>query len=115
MRRLVTYSLVASHANPRPDLVWQIQSSVSTLRAYNKTVPILVFTYNDVPPVLVSALSPYGVQIHYQGSYEERLARLAPRGWSVLSRYPVLHKLLNFSQITAYSPTQVLCLDCDTL
>jgi hypothetical protein len=115
MRRLVAYSLAAPRANPRPDLVWQIQSSVSSLRAYNKTVPIVIFTYDDVPTELAPALSPYNVLLHYRGSYEEQLASLVPRSWSVLSRYPVLHKLLNFRQINAYSPTQVLCLDCDTL
>jgi hypothetical protein len=115
MERLVYYSLAASRANPRPDLVWQIESSIRSLRTYNRTVPVIVFTYGDVPEDLAPALGPLDVIIHYQGSYEARLAGLAPRAWPVLSQYPILHKFLNFREIDAYNPEQVLYLDCDTL
>jgi hypothetical protein len=115
MKRLVYYSLSSSRENPRPDLVWQIELSVRTLRAYNGAIPIVVFTHNDVPPELAPALAPFGVTLHHQGSYQARLARLAPHGWQILSQYLVLHKFLNFSEIAALDPQQVLFLDCDTI
>jgi penicillin-binding protein 2 len=39
-----------------------------------------------------------------QGSYEERLARHCPQGWSFLAQYPLLHKFLNFGAIAALDP-----------
>jgi hypothetical protein len=115
MSRLVYYSLALPQSHPRPDLVWQIEASVRSLRAYNRTVPVFLFAYGDLPPELAARLTGYGVTIHPQGSYEERLARLAPRGWEALSRYPLLHKFLNFPEIGRLAPRQVLFLDCDTL
>ncbi len=115
MKRLVYYSLSASRVSPRPDLVWQIELSVRSLRAYNRTVPVIVFTYGDVPEELAPALAPYGVSFCHKGSYQAALARLSPHGWQILSQYPLLHKFLNFPEIAAQEPDQVLFLDCDTL
>ena len=115
MKRLVYYSLSASKACPRPDLIWQIEQSIRSLRAYNHSVSIVVFTYGDVPAELAPALAPYGVALHHKGSYQSALARLAPRGWQTLSQYPLLHKFLNFGEIAAQNPEQVLFVDCDTL
>jgi hypothetical protein len=115
MKRLVYYSLSASRTDPRPDLLWQIEQSVRSLRAWNSTVQIVVFTFGDVPPELAPALAPYNVTFCHKGSYQAILARLAPRGWQILSQYPVLHKFLNFHEIASLEPDQVLFLDCDTL
>jgi hypothetical protein len=115
MKGLVYYSLAASKAAPRPDLLWQLELSVRSLRTYNATVPVIVFTYGDLPPELAPTLSPYDVTLRHQGSYQAKLARLAPQGWQVLSQYPLLHKFLNFSEIGAHDPEQVLYLDCDTI
>jgi hypothetical protein len=115
MKRIVYYSISASRATPRPDLIWQIEQSVRSLRAYNKDIPIIVFSFGDVPRELAPALAPYDITLRHKGSYQAHLARLAPRGWQILSQYPVLHKFLNFSEIAALNPDQVLFLDCDTL
>ena len=101
MKRLVYYSLAASNANPRPDLIWQIELSVRSLRTYNSSVQVVVFTYGDVPSELAPALAPYGVTACHMGSYQAKLARLAPHGWQILSQYPLLHKFLNFAEIAA--------------
>lgn len=115
MSRLVYYSLSLPRSHLRPDLLWQLEASVRSLRTYNSTVPVLLFVYGDLPPELAARLAGYGVSIHPQGSYEERLARLAPRGWAALSLYPLLHKFLNFPEIALFAPQQVLFVDCDTL
>src|SRR4051812_772526 len=98
MNRLVYYSISASRETPRPDLIWQIEQSIKSLRAHNTTVSIVVFTYGDVPPELAPALVPYDVKLHHKGSYLACLARLCPRGWQILSQYPLLHKFLNFQE-----------------
>ena len=95
--------------------MWQIESSVRSLRAHNACVPIVLFAYGEVPPEVATALAPYRVAIVPRPPYEHRLAELLPRGWQALARYPVLHKLLNFAEIAAFGPQQVLLLDCDTL
>lgn len=115
MKRLVYYSLSATPDTPRPDLVWQIEHSIRSLRTYNQSIPIVVYTYGDVPLELAPALEPLGVRLHHKGSYQSTIARLSPRGWQTLSQYPLLHKFLNFHEIAAHQPDQVLFLDCDTL
>src|SRR5437016_1551255 len=115
MKRLVYYSFSASRTIPRPDMLWQIEQSIRSLRAYNTSVQVVVFTYGDVPPELAASLAPYGVSVCHKGSYLAALARMAPHGWQILSQYPVLHKFLNFYEIGALQPDQVLFLDCDTL
>lgn len=115
MSRLVYYSLFVPPSEPRPDLLRQLLSSVHSLRAHNQRVPVVIFVHGDPPVALSSALAPYDVQIRQQGSYEARLARFCPSGWPVLTQYPLLHKFLNFAELAAMGPRQVLFLDCDTL
>lgn len=76
---------------------------------------MVIFVHGDPPVALASALAPYDVQIRQQGSYEARLARFCPSGWPALRQYPLLHKFLNFAELAALRPRQVLFLDCDTL
>jgi hypothetical protein len=115
MRRLIYYSVALSHEQPRPDLLWQLEASIRSLRQFNRAAPIVVFAYDDVPPDLARTLTPYDVRVVHQGSYKARLARDLPHGWQVLAGYPLLHKFLNFDAIAALAPEQVLFLDCDTL
>lgn len=113
--RLVYYSLALPRSDPRPDLLWQLDASVRSLRRYNQTTPIALFLYGDLPEETSRELEALGVTIIQQGGYEARLAPLAPRGWPALAEYPLLHKFLNFHAISALDPRQVLYLDCDTL
>jgi len=115
VRRLVYYSLFNPPADPRPDLLRQLVSSIHSLREHNETVPVTVFVYGDEPPELAPSLDGYGVRIQRQGGYRARLERLCPEGAAILEQYPLLHKFLNFTEIAALGPGQVLFLDCDTL
>lgn len=115
MSELVFYSLFLPPADPRPDLLRQLLTSVQTLREHNRGVDVVVFIHGDLPPELEAALAPYDVRFHLQGSYEARLARLCPAGWPALRLYPLLHKFLNFTEIAAMRPRQALFLDCDTI
>ncbi|HEY4839561.1 MAG TPA: hypothetical protein VIH72_13185 [Candidatus Acidoferrales bacterium] len=114
MKRCVCYSLLLQNAELRPILLAQIAASVKSLRTHNRSVPVHAFVYGDEPE-LAGILAPYDVTIHDQGSYEDRLDRSLHHGAEVFSRYPVLHKLLNFEEISALAPSQVLLLDCDTM
>jgi hypothetical protein len=114
MRRLISYSIIA----PNPDwgsvIARQTLASIRSLRAHNGSIPVLLTLYTEMPE-LERALSPYDIRIHRQGSYEDQLARVLPRGAKVLCKHPVLHKFLNFNQIETLGPEQLLILDCDTL
>jgi hypothetical protein len=114
-KRLAYYSVSLSSADPRPDILWQLETSVRSLRAHNSTIPVYVFVYGDPPETLRARLEGYGITVRYQGRYEDRLRRFAPRVWPVLAHYPILHKFLNFPEIAARAPAQVLLLDCDTV
>lgn len=114
MKRLVCYSLVLHKLDRRPLLLAQVFASIKSLRMHNKSVPVHLFVYGDEPE-LTRALARHDVTVHNQGSYENQLARSLHRGFEVLCRYPLLHKLLNFAGISALEPEQVLLLDCDTV
>ncbi len=114
--QLVFYSLLLPRATPRPDLLRQLLTSVESLRRHGGRMPVVVFTYGDDTAAQVEPLlAPYGVTVLPQGSYEERLARHCPQGWSFLAQYPLLHKFLNFGAIAELRPSQALFLDCDTI
>jgi hypothetical protein len=112
-QRLCCYSLLLPDGG-RPDLLTQLVTSVDSLRAHNADVGVVVFAYGDLPAGFAHALQRFGARIWPLEPYEARLARLSPRGWPHLSRYPLLHKFLNFTEISSLEPDQVLLLDCDT-
>lgn len=114
-RRIVCYSVTFPVDVSRPDLLWQLEASIRSLRAHNRSSQVVVFVHHPVPDELFSRVEPLGVRIVLQPTYEARLAALQPRASESLSRYPLLHKFLNFSEISAMSPSQVLLLDCDTI
>ena len=114
MKQLVCYSVSLPTNAPRLDLLWQLEASVRSLRAYNRAIPIVVFVYGDVPAELRRELAPHRVHVRAEEPYEARLARYMPRGWQALARYPVLHRWMNFRSISSFDPDQILQLDCDT-
>ena len=114
MRRLCCYSLTLPNGNSRPDLLTQLVTSVDSLRAHNSEVSIVLFAYGELPANLVYSLQYFCVRVWHLEPYEARLRRLCPRGWPFLSQYPLLHKFLNFTEISSLNPDQVLLLDCDT-
>ena len=114
MDRLVSYSIVASDPEWRSVIARQTLASIKSLRAYNRSISVLLTLYTEMPE-LVLELTKYKVQIHQKSSYRGQIARVFPRGAQVLSRHPVLHKFLNFDEIDALDPEQLLILDCDTL
>lgn len=113
--QLVFYSLLLPRAQPRPDLLRQLLTSVESLRRHGGRMPVVVFAYGDTAPVVEPLLRPYDVSVVPRGSYEERLARHCPPGSTFLVQYPLLHKFLNFDAIAALQPRQALFLDCDTI
>ena len=113
--RLVQYSLSQPRGASRPDLIWQFAGSVRTLREHNRRIPVALFLHGSMTPELATICGAYGVMVHEQGPYEQRLADLSPAGWRALAHYPLLHKFLNFRELTRIGPSQVLCCDCDTV
>jgi len=114
VKRLVSYSIIAPYPEWRAVIARQTLASIQSLRAHNRSIPVLLTLYSEMPE-LASALAPYDVLIRLPGSYKAQLARVFPRGAEVLSRHPALHKFLNFDEIDALDPEQLLILDCDTL
>jgi hypothetical protein len=112
---LVYYSLTLPQAEPRPDLLWQLEVSLASLRARNRSVAVALFAHGALSRKLAGIAARHDAMVHLQPPYEARLARLCPKGWPVLSCYPLLHKFLNFAEISAWGPSQVLFLDCDTV
>jgi hypothetical protein len=113
MKRICCYSLSIPEGG-RSELSTQIITSVDTLRRYNKEVSILLFAYGDLPMSLIHSLQALGVRIWFFPPYSTRLSQICPIGWQYLCQYPLLHKFLNFAEISSLDPDQVLLLDCDT-
>ena len=114
MSRLVCYSVTFSSDSPRPDLLWQLDTSLATLRTHNRRLPVVAFLYGDASPELRRIAQRHGAWIESQGAYEDRLADLSP-GWPALTTLPLVHKWLNFPKLAAWRARQVLALDCDTV
>lgn len=115
MAQLVYYSLALRQDEPRPDLVWQFEASVASLRSHNRDIAVALFHYGALPPELASVCRVHRVMVQDQGPYSDRLAALCPVGWPALARYPLLHKFLNFRELVAVGATQILYCDCDTI
>jgi hypothetical protein len=113
--RLVAYSLVLPADGSRRDLIWQLAGSVSTLRAHNPDIVVVLFVHGALPEELARVCAVHRVVVHDQGSYEAHLAELCPTGWPALSRNPRLHRFLSLAALAATHPRQVMMCDCDTI
>jgi hypothetical protein len=114
--RLAYYSVTFLDAAREAELLWQLETSVASLRAFNDRLTVVVFVYGCVPDGLHDIAARCGVHVVRVEPYRDRLARLCPDGWRLLADYPLLHKFLNFGRLAqlAGEPDQVLYLDCDT-
>lgn len=112
---LVAYSVSMPGVEIRADLVRQFEISLSTLRAFNRSQPVVLFSHGEVPNALADLCRTYDVMVCRQPRYEDRLREDCPTGGSALSRYPVLHKFLNFGALEQVGYDQVLCSDFDTV
>ncbi|OUL99792.1 hypothetical protein A8M77_24595 [Variovorax sp. JS1663] len=114
MPRLVSYSLQADERR-RHEHACQFELSVSSLRASNPAVPVVLFSHGPLAAEIAWLCSHFGVMVRDQGPYADRLAALSPQSGRAMARYPVLHKHLNFSELAAAGVQQVLCCDLDTI
>lgn len=113
--KLVCYSISLLDAATAHGLLAQFERSVSTLRRYSPTIPVVLFFYGTAPAELRRICADHAVQLVLQGDYGRRLADLCPEGWPVLVRYPALHKFLNYSTLLDAEIDQLLYCDCDTV
>lgn len=112
--RLVSYSLVCDEQR-RHEHAYQFELSVSSLRASNPRIPVVLFSHGPLAPEIAALCHRFGVMVGEQGPYRDRLAALSPRGGTAMARYPLLHKNLNFAELAAAGAEQVLCCDFDTI
>jgi hypothetical protein len=113
-RRLVSYSLAADPGRVAEHAL-QFQLSVSSLRAGNARIPIVLFSHGPLGPEMAALCARFDVMVAEQGEYRDRLAAVLPGSGDALARYPVLHKQLNFAELAAAGAEQVLCCDLDTV
>lgn len=99
----------------RADLVRQFEISLSSLRLRSPAQPVVLFSHGSLPAELAELCRTHDVMVCPQPHYEERLQRSCPTGGRALSRYPVLHKFLNFEALADAGYDQVLCCDLDTV
>jgi hypothetical protein len=114
MEPIVCYSLCIPQVDRRDVLLRQLLRSLRSLRNFNQKIGVHMFVYGDHLD-LHHELRPYNVLIHEQGHYSDRLRDLFPDYSNELVENPLLHKYLNFQEISNLSPSQVLLLDCDTV
>src|SRR5438128_371811 len=111
---IVTYSLSANGPPQTSDYHEQLSYSVRSLRVHNQNVAIHVFLYGDHPAGFIAQLEDQAVSVHQMGAYVDAIKRIRPRAFRTLTRYPVLHKWLNLSELEPLVPSQILQADCDT-
>lgn len=113
--RLVCYSVSLADGDNHHSLLQQLARSLSSLRLHNQSVAVVVFLYGTPTAQVVQICADHHAWLQPQGDYAHRLAKLCPRGWPVLARYPTLHKFLNNSWLAHHPAQQVLYCDCDTV
>jgi hypothetical protein len=114
LARLVSYSLACDEAR-REEHARQFELSLSSLRASNSSIAVVLFVHGPLAPEIIELCSRFGIMVHDQGRYRDRLSALLPHGGEAMVRYPVLHKGLNFAELAAGGAQQVLCCDLDTV
>ena len=114
LTRLVSYSLACDETR-RDEHRRQFELSLSSLRASNPRIAVVLFLHGPLAPEIAELCSRFGVMVHDQGPYRDRLEALLPHGGAAMVRYPVLHKSLNFAELAAVGAQQVLCCDLDTV
>ena len=110
LERLVCYSLARCGDTPH---LGQLLRSVASLRRYNATVPVWVFTYGDLPDSAANWLKARDVEVRLVGGYFSCLRKLSQHA-EALSTYPVLPKYLSLIELAEVEVSQLLCPDCDT-
>ena len=113
--RLVCYSVSLVDGDHHESLLRQLHRSLASLRRYNPSVAVVVFLYGTPTAQIVQICAEHRSWLQPQGDYARRLAELCPLGWSVLARYPTLHKFLNYTWLAHNPAQQVLYCDCDTV
>lgn len=111
---LVYYSVTVAPEHPRPDLFHQLELSIRSLRAFNGSIPIVVFAFGSIPQEWQARLADLGTTVYPRPPYADVLHQWVPQGAAVMKHYPLLHKFLSFAELASMPSQQVLYLDCDT-
>lgn len=109
--RIVVYTVALPDQDGGFDAVWRLGASISTLRAHNRTVPVVVFVFGEVPSALATLATVHGVELRPLEPFRTRLAALSPAGWPVFVGAPLLARLLVAGELAALGPRQVLLCD----
>jgi len=113
--RLVSYSLSVPDSGISAGILRQLEISWTTLRQFNRTLPVVLFMHGQVPEPVARLSRSLDIMVDEGPTYRERLAASCPVGAEALGTYPTLHKFLNFARIGGSGARQVLCCDCDTI
>lgn len=114
-RRVVAYALALPAPDGSFDAVWRLAGSVSTLRARNRAVPVVVFVFGDVPAELTTLCAVHDVAVHQLEPFRSRLAGLHPTAWPVFVGANLLARLLVCAELAELAPAQVLLCDQHTI
>lgn len=110
------YSLsFPDNEHARHALIWQFGVSIGSLRRVSPAVPVALFVHGAAAPQIAEVCRAHDVTLVEAGPYERRLRELCPAGGVPLSRHPLLHKLLNFSALSASAFSHILYSDVDTV
>jgi hypothetical protein len=114
MNRLIYYTYsVPPGGMPGPDQ-WRLLDSITSLRSHNRSIPVRLFAFGELPGELPGRLMDLGVSIEPAGDYATHLAAFCPlRACEVFARYPILHKWTCLDRLTSAPADQILYVDSD--
>ena len=72
LARLVSYSLVCDERR-RDEHACQFEISVSSLRASNPSIPVVLFSHGPLAPEIAELCSRFGVMVPIRAPYRDRL------------------------------------------
>jgi len=111
---LVCYSVSHAGGQPSSTRLWQLLTSIRTLRQHNSEIPVVVFLYGTPAADFTASLVRLGVHVRQMGTYRSLIDRHHSHG-DVLEQARTLHRFLDLDALTEWEPERVLCLDADTV
>lgn len=112
--KVVYYSLFLTGQKSDELRIFQLTTSVQSLRQHNMSIPVRLHLLGELPAGVVSLLDRLSVDVVEFPTYREMIDKQVPGLGEWLELYPVMHKFLTMEALLDTPWEQVLYLDSDT-
>lgn len=112
---MVHYSVSFGDPARADSLARQLQASLTTLRATNPDLHVVVFMHGSLPEQVETMVRRHGAEIVQLPDPVERLRADMGELGAIIGRFLPIHKFLNLRALAEIAPADTLHLDADTI